>query len=552
MTTDTIKEFLVSVGFDVNEQQLKKFKNAIGATDEGMQQVAKSADASNVSVMSLLPTWAKAVLSVAGGVKFLNDASKSLDELSKKAIRAGSSAETLRAFGYAAEQVGFSADAAQNSVENLARFMRNTPQSENFLNNLGVNTRDLKGKLKDSAVLIEAFLEKTKKMTYPVQLAFGSLVGINEDTIRAYREHGKDFKKYEKESLEHVKDAQLSKDDIARNHEFRLKMSSGADLAEAVKFKAGATSAEIANEIIVDFLPLIYDATRFIANSIGYVPSAVHAVKQGLSDKTAPEEDDAKYSTWDKTKRWFEAVAGLTPNFKAFSGATIQGWSTEETQALINNIVFKENRGMKLDLVNKAGYGGLYQFGAEALAQTGYIDAKKLPKNRFRVLGADGRNHFDSEAHKDFLADKSNWLKGDWSTYLHNRQMQDDAMSRLMNANLQAGHGVTGDNKKAQAGFIEASHIGGYGRARNWYLNKKDSKDGNGTKTSSYALDGERLFQNYVQPQGSNTQNITQNLTTTTHINAPSGDAKAIAKEVATAQNSVMQNMARNTKTLLH
>ena len=70
----------------------------------------------------------------------------------------------------------------------------------------------------------------------------------------------------------------------------------------------------------------------------------------------------------------------------AFYGGKIAGLSPEETLAFANRVKYRENRKGQLGAVNWAGYTGNYQFGAEALAATGFIDPKKLPADHFKSL----------------------------------------------------------------------------------------------------------------------------------------------------------------------
>lgn len=193
-----------------------------------------------------------------------------------------------------------------------------------------------------------------------------------------------------------------------------------------------------------------------------------------------------------------EVISSTTKPFKTamteFKGGVIEGFTPEQTLAFANRVMFRENKSGKTDVVNKWGYTGKYQFGASALADTGFIDKSKLKKASRGV-----KNGSDAKAHRAFLADKSNWLIGDWEQYKQSHEMQDLSFKRLVEANLSRGSKVHKNEVKKMMGFAMAAHLKGAGPAGDWYRRGIDSKDGNGTKTSDYAKFGEDALK-WVQP----------------------------------------------------
>lgn len=181
-----------------------------------------------------------------------------------------------------------------------------------------------------------------------------------------------------------------------------------------------------------------------------------------------------------------------------FKGGNIAGLNSDETLAFANRVMSRENKSGKLDVVNKWGYTGKYQFGASALAETGFINKDKLMK-----AGKGVKNGSDAKAHRAFLADKSNWVKGDWDTYKNSAEMQDESFRKLTEANLSYGKNVHKGNTKKMMGFAMAAHLKGAGNAKKWYQDGIDSKDGNGTRLSDYAKFGEGTVvkpANAIQP----------------------------------------------------
>ncbi|MGP0833199.1 hypothetical protein ACAF92_26970, partial [Escherichia coli] len=67
--------------------------------------------------------------------------------------RTGATVQEIQSIGYAVSQFGGSADAARGSLESLARFIRNHPGAEGFLNRLGVPTRYARGHMHHMAAI---------------------------------------------------------------------------------------------------------------------------------------------------------------------------------------------------------------------------------------------------------------------------------------------------------------------------------------------------------------------------------------------------------------
>lgn len=189
-----------------------------------------------------------------------------------------------------------------------------------------------------------------------------------------------------------------------------------------------------------------------------------------------------------------------------FKGGNIAGLTPEETLAFANRVMYRENREGKLNSVNKWGYTGKYQFGASALAEVGFIDPVKL-----KAASKGVKNGADAKAHRAFLADKRNWLKGDWEQYKSSAQLQDESFRLLVEANIKAGKDIHGGDKRKMMGYAMAAHLKGAGNAAKWYKKGKDSKDGNGTNTSDYAKFGEGFMEWMQQPTGSTIRPVALN-----------------------------------------
>ncbi|EKK1993311.1 transglycosylase SLT domain-containing protein [Escherichia coli] len=167
---DTIKDFLVSLGFDIDQAGANKF-----------EAVLKGVTANVLKVGAVVKG---AALSIVG---FTTQIANGLDKIYWASQRTGASVQGIKALGYAASQTGASAESAMSSLEGLAGFMRSNPGAEGFLNRLGVQTRDASGKMRDTAAIFTGVGQKLNNMPYYRAKQYAQMLGIDENTLMAIR-----------------------------------------------------------------------------------------------------------------------------------------------------------------------------------------------------------------------------------------------------------------------------------------------------------------------------------------------------------------------------
>ncbi|PKC35357.1 lytic transglycosylase [Pantoea ananatis 15320] len=170
MNAETIKDFLVSLGFQVDEAGSRKFNAVVAGTT---LQVVKMGVAVEGAALSILAYTAK----IASG----------LDQLYWSSQRTGATVGGIQQIGYAVSQLGGTAEGARSSLESLARFMRNSPGAEGFLNRLGVQTRDASGNMRDMASIFTGVGDKLRNMPYYRANQYAQMLGIDENTLLAMR-----------------------------------------------------------------------------------------------------------------------------------------------------------------------------------------------------------------------------------------------------------------------------------------------------------------------------------------------------------------------------
>ena len=170
MNADTLKDFLISLGFNVDEAGAKKFDAVVAGTTLKAIELGVKVEAAALSV-----------------VAFTAKIASSLDNLYWASQRTGATVEGIKQIGYAVSQVGGSADSARGSLENLARFIRNNPGAEGFLNRLGVQTRDASGNMRDMATIFTGVGQRLSSMPYYRANQYAQMLGLDENTLMAMR-----------------------------------------------------------------------------------------------------------------------------------------------------------------------------------------------------------------------------------------------------------------------------------------------------------------------------------------------------------------------------
>ncbi|MCA8249264.1 mannosyl-glycoprotein endo-beta-N-acetylglucosamidase [Burkholderia multivorans] len=178
-----IREFLVALGFRVDEKGLKNFREGVEGATKG--------------VVRLISTISGAALTVGAGVSAF--ASK-LERLYFVAQRTGAAETSLKSLEFAARNFGVSSEQAIGTVENLARMLRNVPGSEGLLQQMGVQTRDANGNLRDSVDLLTDLGSQLAKLPQYEANAYGGVFGIDENLLLAMRNG--DFERFLKQYRE--------------------------------------------------------------------------------------------------------------------------------------------------------------------------------------------------------------------------------------------------------------------------------------------------------------------------------------------------------------
>lgn len=195
---DIIREFLVKLGYKVDEASQRRFAEGVERMTERVKDLAKAA----------------VVMGTAVGVAVVKVASD-LDNLYFASKRIGASAGNIRAFEFAIKQMGGSGEAARAALEGLARFMRNSPGAEGFLTGLGIKTRDANGNLRDTVEIYTDLAGVLKGMDSSQANAVAQVLGLDDNTLQAIRSG--DLKAYMADYLATLDKLGIKQDEAAEN-----------------------------------------------------------------------------------------------------------------------------------------------------------------------------------------------------------------------------------------------------------------------------------------------------------------------------------------------
>ncbi|EPL2205682.1 lytic transglycosylase domain-containing protein [Klebsiella pneumoniae] len=170
MNAETLKDFLISLGFKVDDAGARKFDAIVtGAT------------------LKAIELGTKVELAAASVVAFTAKVASSLDNLYWASQRTGATVQGIKQIGFAVSQMGGSVDAARGSLESLAQFIRTSPGAEGFLNRLGVQTRDASGNMRDMATIFTGVGQRLSSMPYYRANQYAQMLGMDENTLLAMR-----------------------------------------------------------------------------------------------------------------------------------------------------------------------------------------------------------------------------------------------------------------------------------------------------------------------------------------------------------------------------
>lgn len=163
-----LKEFFVSLSYMVNGQSEKNITESLDKTAGRFAALAKRAALAAASIVTAIALIAKA-----------------MEDLYYASRRTGAAEANIRAFSHAVSQLGGTSAGALSSLENFARFLRSSPGAFQFIERMGVQTRDAAGNLRDTSEVLLDVGAKLRDMPRYRANIYAETLGIDELTLNA-------------------------------------------------------------------------------------------------------------------------------------------------------------------------------------------------------------------------------------------------------------------------------------------------------------------------------------------------------------------------------
>jgi hypothetical protein len=291
---EVLREFLVSLGFQVDEPSFRKFGEALNVGTFGVK------------------SFATGVAGIAAGLETLVDTfAYTMRGMYYQSKLAGASITNLQAIQFAAKQIGISAETAGAAVQSFSRAMRLQPGLQDMLSGLGVKiTGD---RAKDFVNTIKALGE----LDFPIAAQIGQMFGIDPDTLYLMTTNQGKLNEELQKYIDIQKQAGVGLDDWGK---------AAADYATTTDEFIEKVKA-LGKALAIELLPYFKDMKQWASEALDAFTKWVTSddVKQGLTDIGKLLHD-----AWDGLKQINQEVknlTGMTIVEAAKTGAKVAGKS---------------------------------------------------------------------------------------------------------------------------------------------------------------------------------------------------------------------------------
>lgn len=217
---DTLREFLIAIGFKVDDASYKKFSKAV---DDVSKNVKKLDEKGIKGLSESAAAFGRLMGVVAGGVataalavtEATNRVSEDLNNLYIASQKTGATVSNIDALRTAAQRISVGADQAQAALTAFSLSMYTNPGNRSLLNMLGIHG-------KDDAELLDGFMHMIAKLPQAVQglyaSTYGPMLGIPVDVIKQWVLNIGLADKVQAEHNKLMKEAGVDEDDLAKKH----------------------------------------------------------------------------------------------------------------------------------------------------------------------------------------------------------------------------------------------------------------------------------------------------------------------------------------------
>lgn len=417
MSSNVLREYLISVGFRIDETKVNGFNKTVVGLDAVVSRLGKGLAAAGASAVAMVTQF-----------------SYQMEKLYYASHRANTTVGNLQALEYAGKSLGLGAGTMAGAVENMARAMRSNPGISAMIESL--TGKPTEGR--DTADVLMDIVDALSKMEPYVAQQYGSMLGLDADTLNVLVRH--------KEELRTLADQRKGMADAA-----------GVDAdkaAQAAKYYA-QTLREIGEQLgllkdaaAVALLPIfttLADKLRDVVSSLTSIFTdagrqgwwnQIKGVSQEVAKSWAEIGKETKGSgakgITDLAKRLWEGVTGNTGGGVVVSAATKTSVPVSQTasQQLFARLEkqyglpagwldrqWATESGRGKNMLSKAGARGHFQFMPKTQKEYGLKDPNDLEESA--TAAAKKVAHLLKYYHGDtrLAAAAYNWGEGNLDRY---------------------------------------------------------------------------------------------------------------------------------------
>lgn len=197
---DILKEYLVAIGFQVDEEKSKRAGEKLDKLKQQIEQIGTIAVTASVAL-------SESVTRIASSLENLYFASQ----------RTGASVTNIKALQLSAQQVGISAEEASGMLEAFSRNLRMNPGLTGYLRTLGIDTT------KDKVEVLMDLVDRLRRMPFPIAARMGAMFGIDDKTLVMMIKHFDEMRRAQQEQKRLGQN--LKYDEMAeRAHKFMVEL----------------------------------------------------------------------------------------------------------------------------------------------------------------------------------------------------------------------------------------------------------------------------------------------------------------------------------------
>lgn len=364
-----LREFLVSLGFKIDQDGSKKFSQQLISLDKGAMKLGKSIVGVAASAQAMVAVFAV-----------------QMEKLYYASRRIGTTAGNLQALKYGASQIGISGEHMQGALEGIARNLRSNPGLAGLIQSFGIKVQG-----RDMADVAMDLVRTLNRMPPYIAERYGNLFGIDADTLFMLRQGMAEMEAAARARKQLASDlgvdteaaAKAGKEYAQEWREILMTVDLFKDALSMAILPFMKSLASVTKEVLKDWIQIIQNwrgsgdfITRLVEGVTGKAmgggvqlsPEAAARVGGGTTGASAPS---APSGPGGGSSGLF---AALEKKYNLPSGLLDRMWAKES--------------GRGKNMLSKAGAKGHFQFMDATAAQYGVKDPNDLAQS------AEGAAHY--------------------------------------------------------------------------------------------------------------------------------------------------------------